>query len=209
MRKNLALILFLLALMFLIPGLTFPIMTISATIDKQAMLDLATQSILEPQQTGSFVQNLIISLRHMFQVEGSVAVFEKTRSILETMQHLINKGHIVVGILIGLFAAIIPAVKILLTLLAMLQSQSDAKNRLLAYSSILSKWSMSDVFVMAIIITFLAINANEDAIDAVQMHAQLESGFYFFSAYCLLAIAAGQLLLSKTWDFNEQVSKTY
>ncbi|MEO1941149.1 MAG: hypothetical protein ABGX60_04675 [Candidatus Thioglobus sp.] len=38
------------------------------------------------------------------------------------------------------------------------------------------------------------MNANKQAIQAVQMNAQLEPGFYFFAAYCLLAIAAGQTM---------------
>jgi uncharacterized paraquat-inducible protein A len=194
MKKNLALALFLLSLVFLLPGLTLPVMTIKATIDKQVMMDLTTQSILDPEKTGIFVHNMLLSLKQMFQVEGTVEVFEKTRSILETMNNLIANGHVVVGILIGVFAVIIPSVKILLILLALLQSEAAFKNRLFSISSLLSKWSMSDVFVMAIIVTFMAINANEDAIEAVQMQAQLQSGFYFFATYCVLAIAAGQLM---------------
>jgi hypothetical protein len=52
---------------------------------------------------------------------------------------------------------------------------------------------MSDVFVMAILVAFLTVNANEQTLGAVQLNAELQSGFYFFSVYCLLAIAAGQL----------------
>jgi len=40
----------------------------------------------------------------------------------------------------------------------------------------------------------LAINANEYAVNTVRMKATLGSGFYFFVAYCLLAIAAAQLM---------------
>ncbi len=47
---------------------------------------------------------------------------------------------------------------------------------------------------MTLLVTFLAVNANKQAIQAVQMNAQLEPGFYFFAAYCLLAIAAGQTM---------------
>ena len=194
MKNYLAIFLFLLSLVFLIPGLTLPVMTIKATIDKQAMIYLTAQSILNPEKTGPFIHNMLLSLQHMLHVEGTVEVFEKTRSILETMNNLVANGHVVVGMLIGFFAVIIPSLKILLILLALLQSRPVFKNRLLNISSLLSKWSMSDVFVMAIIVTFMAINANEDAIESIQMQAQLQSGFYFFAMYCLLAIAAGQLM---------------
>ena len=194
MRKNLSLLLFLLSLLFLLLGLTLPVMTLKATIDKQAMMDITTQAILDPDKTGAFIHNMLLSLKQLFPVEGSVEVFEKTRSILGTMHSLIENGHVVVGVLIGFFAVIIPSLKILLILLALLQSETQFKNKLLNISSLLSKWSMSDVFVMAFIITFMAINANEGAIEAVQMQAQLQSGFYFFAGYCILAIAAGQLM---------------
>jgi len=45
-----------------------------------------------------------------------------------------------------------------------------------------------------LMVTFLTINANEYSINTVQMTATLGSGFYFFAAYCLLAIAAAQLM---------------
>lgn len=49
---------------------------------------------------------------------------------------------------------------------------------------------MSDVFFMAILVTFLTVNANAQEVNAIQMSARFESGFYFFAIYCVLAIAA-------------------
>lgn len=53
---------------------------------------------------------------------------------------------------------------------------------------------MSDVFFMAILMTFLTVNANAQGVNAIQMSARFESGFYFFATYCVLAIAASQLM---------------
>jgi len=58
----------------------------------------------------------------------------------------------------------------------------------------MSKWSMSDVFTMAIIVAYMAANANEQSEAAVQMKASLEPGFFYFLGYCICAIIAGQLM---------------
>ncbi|NOR81555.1 MAG: paraquat-inducible protein A, partial [Methyloprofundus sp.] len=120
--------------------------------------------------------------------------FESTRSLLQTMNELVSHDHATVGLLIGLFGIIIPCIKIILTLIALLVVSGQTRNDLLKISSLLSKWSMSDVFLMAILVAFFTVNANAQAINTIQMRAELGPGFYFFATYCVLAIAAGQLM---------------
>ena len=198
MKKYFPILLFILSIAFLIPGITQPLMTIKATVNKQEMLGLATNALLPPDQGNNFVQNMLHSVLQQLKVEGTVEVFESTRSLLETMNELISHNHAVVGLLIGLFGVIIPVIKIILTLISLFLSSQLDKDRLLNISSLLSKWSMSDVFVMAIIVAFMTINASKQSVDAVQMSATLGPGFYFFAAYCLLAIAAAQLLVRRS-----------
>ena len=194
MKKYIPTILFILSIAVLIPGITLPLMTIKATVNKQEMLELASTVLVPANDQGSsFIQNMLQSVIQQLSVEGSVQVFESTRSLLETMSELISHEHIIVGLLIGLFGVVIPTVKIILTLLSLAINSQEDKQRLLRMSGLLSKWSMSDVFVMAILVAFLPVNANEQTLSAVQLNAELQIGFYFFSAYCLLAIAAGQL----------------
>ncbi len=194
MQKQIPTFLFILSIAVLIPGITLPLMTIKATVNKQEMLELASTVLVPANDQGSsFIQNMLQSVIQQLSVEGSIQVFESSRSLLETMKELISHDHIIVGLLIGLFGVIIPTVKIILTLLSLAINSQEDKQRLLKMSGLLSKWSMSDVFVMAILVAFLTVNANEQTLGAVQLNAELQSGFYFFSAYCLLAIAAGQL----------------
>jgi hypothetical protein len=198
MKKHFPTVLFILSIVLLIPGITQPLMTIKATVNKQEMLSLATNALLPPDKGNNFVQNMLQSVLQQINVEGTVDVFESTRSLLETMSELISHDHVIVGLLIGLFGVIIPVIKIMLTLIALFLNSPADKDRLLNINSLLSKWSMSDVFVMAIIVAFMTINANKQSVGAVQMSATLGSGFYFFAAYCLLAIAAAQLLARRS-----------
>ena len=194
MTKYFSVCLFIFSIICLVPGLTEPLITIEATVDKQDMVALAAQAIAPPQQTDNFLQDMLHSVIAQLQVQGNVLVFSSTHSLLGTMHELIAHGHQFVGILIGLFGVVIPVIKIMLTTLSVFLPVQKSKAALLNISSVLGKWSMSDVFVMALMVAFLAINANEGSINTVQMSAELGRGFYFFAAYCLLAIAAGQLM---------------
>lgn len=178
-------------------------MTIEATVNKQEMIKMAAESLFPSQQNGNFIQSMLQSVIQQAQVEGSAKVFESTRSLLETIKELISHGYFIVGFLIGLFAIIIPVIKITLSLLAVFLKPSKS-NFLLKANSLLGKWSMSDVFVMSIIVAFFTINANEQFINTVQMKAELGQGFYYFVAYCILAIAAGQLLERRSCRKNNK-----
>lgn len=195
MKKHLPAFLFILSIAFLIPGIIQPFMTIKADINKQDLFDIAAKELLPPAQQGNaFMQNMLQSILKEVNFEGSVTAFESTRSLLETMYELVSHGHVGVGLLIGLFGIVIPCIKILLALIALFVASGETRRDLLNISSVLSKWSMSDVFLVAILVAFFTVNANSQEIAAIQMSAELGAGFYFFAAYCVLAIVASQLM---------------
>lgn len=195
MKKYLPISLYILSIVFLIPGITQPFMTIKADIAKQELFDMVAKDLMPPtQQSNDFMQHMLQSVIRGVNFEGSVTAFESTRSLVETMCELISHGHVGVGLVIGLFGIMIPGIKIMLTLIAFFLATGKTRNDLLKISSILSRWSMSDVFLMAILVAFFTVNANAQAISALQMSASLGAGFYFFATYCLLAIAASQLM---------------
>ena len=65
----------------------------------------------------------------------------------------------------------------------------------LRMNAALSKWSMADVFVMGLLVSYLAGGAAKQGEEILALQASLGSGFYFFLGYCLFSIAAGKLLL--------------
>ncbi len=194
MIKYFSIGLFVLSIILLVPGLTKPLMTIEATVDKKEMIDLGADLLIKPGQRSGFIQDMVESLVKSLDIEGDVTVFQSTRSLLATMKELVNNGHLIVGVMIGVFGLVIPLVKLCLVLMSLLVKSPLLSARLIRLNGLLSKWSMSDVFVMAILVAFLAINANEYADEVLEMSATLHEGFYYFAAYCVLAIAAGQLM---------------
>ena len=183
-----------LSITFLLPGLSLPVLTLTATVDKAEMMNLAINSLFAPEDSNSLAAQLAKSMLQQIHMQGTVQVFDKTRSILGTMEDLISSGNVFIGLLIGLFAVIIPLSKLLLLAGAALLRHSERKHRLRKTSALISKWSMSDVFVMAIMVSYLAANATKSNADAVQLGAELGPGFYFFAAYCLFSILSSQLL---------------
>jgi len=194
MIKYFSIGLFVLSIIFLIPGLTKPLMTIQATVDKKEMIDLGANLLIKPGQRSGFVQDLVESLVKKLDIEGDVTVFQSTRSLLATINELVKNGHLIVGVMIGVFGLVIPLVKLCLVVVSLLVKSPLLSARLVRLNGLLSKWSMSDVFVIAVLVAFLAINANEYADEVLEMSATLHDGFYYFAAYCVSAIAAGQMM---------------
>jgi hypothetical protein len=57
---------------------------------------------------------------------------------------------------------------------------------------------MADVFVMALIVAYLAGSASGQMGDLLTMDARLEEGFWFFLAYCLFSIASTAMVKNST-----------
>ena len=53
---------------------------------------------------------------------------------------------------------------------------------------------MADVFVIAIMVAYLAAVASKDMEELFSLEAEFASGFYYFLGYCLLSLLASQLL---------------
>ena len=127
-------------------------------------------------------------------LEGRVEAYRSTRSIAGMARELADGGNVLVAVLIVTFSVVIPVGKLLLQAAAVLAPAPLARP-LLVCNGALSKWSMADVFVMAMLVAWLAGKASAHDGGLLIMQAELERGFWFFLAYCLFAIAAGILVL--------------
>jgi uncharacterized paraquat-inducible protein A len=95
-----------------------------------------------------------------------------------------------------LFSIVIPATKILLMLLGSYFYDSKNSRKAFLISSVISKWSMADVFVIAIIVAFMAANASTVG-GLLNLGARFEPGFYFFLGYCIFSILSIQVITRK------------
>lgn len=197
-KLGIGMLVMILAYAMLVPGLTEPVIHVVTTLDKSELATMGKEAILTSNTIPNFLMPMAMEVLNQVQVEGKVVVNDTAKSILGTAQHLWQNGNALVAFLIVFFSVVIPAIKLALLFIATIFKQTKLAIWLTQFSSIISKWSMSDVYVMAILISFLAINASTSHSNLVTTEINLENGFYFFLAYCLLSILASQVLTGST-----------
>jgi hypothetical protein len=182
-----------LAYMLLIPGVQEPILHIVTTLDKNEMLNLGKETIIQNLQLPQFVMPMIQQTLDQIHLNGQMVIHDTQKSILQTSETLWQDGNPIVAAMIITFSIVVPLLKLLLIVSAHLSKRY--RDKLHTLSSNLSKWSMADVFVIAILISFLAIKASSGDSNLVTTEVALKQGFYLFLGYCLMSIIAGQFFV--------------
>lgn len=200
MKKVIGILLILCAYAMLYPGLTQPILSVSGTVEKTKLVDVGKQLIQDSPSTPAFVKNMVDMVVQSLDVSGNVDAFDKTRSIIGTAQELYNNGHLPVALLIVIFSVGVPTLKALLLLSLTIPMREKIRSALLTVSNAISKWSMADVFVIAIFIAYLAGNGIQESRGLVDFKASLGIGFWYFLGYCLVSILGTQVLSSALRD---------
>lgn len=193
-RRILGLAVLLLAYIMLIPGLTQPMLQVKGAVKNSGITQIGKQYVAENKNIPTMFKSVANQMLDYMDTEGEVEVYSKTQTILGTIKQLSDAGYFLVAFLIGLFSVVVPVTKGIMMLLANLKTSNKVKAFCLKFSSMISKWSMADVFVVALMVTYLAANAITD--EVLNFQSTFGPGFYFFSAYCLLSILSAQLLSS-------------
>ncbi|MCP3686949.1 MAG: paraquat-inducible protein A [Gammaproteobacteria bacterium] len=193
MTNKSGIFLMLIALGLLIPGVTKPILILAGTVDKAEMIELGMQALADSPDVPAFMLSITEQLVTQLDIKGDLPAYNKTRSIVGTVEELYDARQYLVAFLIALFSIVIPVTKSLLMVISAL-----FKNRLgqisKSITALISKWSMADVFVVAIIVAFLAANATQQTEELFSLTAKFGEGFYYFLGYCLLSILSMQVM---------------
>jgi len=217
-RFTTVLIITIISLALLIPGVTQPMLTLTGTIDKSEMTETGIDIIVDSmvgksmeRGTGKSEEDergkarrmigMITGMLGLNNIEGEIEAYSKTRSITGTVKELFRSGNGVVGFLVMLFSIVIPVTKILLMLVGSYFYDSKNSRKAFLVSSAISKWSMADVFVIAIIVAFMAANASSMG-GLLDLEARFEFGFYFFLGYCIFSILSIQVITRKNKSFS-------
>jgi hypothetical protein len=220
------LLMLLVSLGLLIPGLLAPVLTIRGVLTREGIAQIAPvmlqhglsdetmralKSLMNPtivafvEGTGgdlrkSVLDKLTPQITASLQKNvGEVEVYAQTRSILGSVRRLYEVGSPVPATLILLFSVIVPFVKIALVTWAAFLAGDRQRQRTLAFVETIAKWSMADVFVVALFIAFLAAQASAApqgpgaAPALIAFSAHFGAGFYWFAAYCLFSLASQQV----------------
>lgn len=207
--------------LLLIPGLFLPVLTVRGSLDPNGVADLA-QQILEQGMTdsaiesirplinpailplldsgqgglkGTFVTTVGNQISNQLKTGAPIEVYLQTRSIVGSVRHLYSVGSNAAATLILVFSIVVPLTKSLLVTWAVLQRSAAWRRRTLSLVEMIAKWSMADVFAVAVIIAYLAAQASQSVGGAaiVVFDAQFGPGFYWFAGYCLTSLFIQQL----------------
>jgi uncharacterized paraquat-inducible protein A len=119
---------------------------------------------------------------------GDFELYNESQSILKTVRTLHENDSTLVAALILLFSVIVPVLKAIALLAVLLIKNLKSNAGLYRFVGLIGKWSMADVFVVGVFLAFLATKNNE------AINAELEVGFYYFTAYCIVSIIGIQVL---------------
>jgi uncharacterized paraquat-inducible protein A len=136
-------------------------------------------------------------------------IVNKELSILTTISELWNEERYLVSFLIFAFSILIPIVKTAVVATIYFVKNNALQLKLSNAVTIVGKWSMADVFVVAVFLAILSTNHSQSqeshelaffgmkiAFDvSTQTLSNVGQGFYFFVAYCVLSLLGSQLML--------------
>lgn len=148
------------------------------------LLTLASIGLLIP---GLILPILSIKIGAEIPILGELNLHNTKQSIVETVQSLFENGNGMVAFLILLFSIIVPIVKAILLTLSTFWKNEKVQQKIHVILGIIGKWSMADVFIVALFIAFLSTSSEDN------IHAGIHEGFYYFLGYCILSIISFQI----------------
>lgn len=235
-RYWLSVALIVLTLGLLYPGLTQPALTINAMLDAEGLgqkVDVLAKSAIPPErlkQVRRFLNPEIFGdsmddaglnerIGLMFgaivrgKVEGASAqmdgqlVYQQKQQVLETIRYLLEHGGYTAGILLLVFSIGVPVGKVLLFLFA-LHTSAPRREKILGFINVIGKWSMADVFLVAIYTAYLGARSSVGVGQAIHFETHYGPGFYWFAAYCLVSLAAQQAAVGLMRDWRRNADAT-
>ncbi|MES2219321.1 MAG: paraquat-inducible protein A [Pseudomonadota bacterium] len=195
-RNKFAFFLSVISILFLFPGIYLSMLTIATKGSVTATIPhMETGFLGIPKQEGTEDKRIPIK------------IFDTSRSILNTVHDLWQKHFFFVSSMIFLFSVIVPTLKGGLLTYIFFHKSVERRTRIFSFIKAIGKWSMCDVFIVAVLLSYLSTGATQTentknvmfmghsvSVDVVAgMHAQLHVGFWCFLTYCLLSLLALQL----------------
>ena len=220
-RYRLAMALIILTLVFLLPGLTQNALTIrgvldvdsiGATVDRivgaqippgslalvRRSLNQDTIAKFNDQELSEFIGRLAGGVVRG-KLEGAPlsakTMYEQKQTILVTIRYLFANGGYWAATLLFLFSVCVPFGKVALFFYA-LHARAERRERVLSFVNVIGKWSMADVFVVAIYTAYLGAKNSVGVGQQIHFETEYGPGFYWFSAYCIVSLAAQQVAVA-------------
>jgi hypothetical protein len=127
-----------------------------------------------------------------FPILGEVTLSFESKSIIGTIEKMYHDKNYIIAGLVLLFSIMIPLLKSLVLLLYGFFKESGVGKNLVKFVDKIGKWSMADVFIVALLVVFFSTKQD------IHTSIKLEVGLYFFIGYVLLSMLGSSLIGSKS-----------
>jgi hypothetical protein len=138
--------------------------------------------------TGWFAPILAIVAYQDIPVLGQTVFQFESKSIVSALQKLYESGQVAIAAVIFLFTIITPVLKSLMMCVVLFSQNLHFSNKSIKILKNIGKWSMLDVFVIAILVTYFTTKSG-GATDAT-----LQIGVYYFVAYVIASMLLTYLI---------------
>ena len=138
---------------------------------------------------------LMITIHKQIDYLGDVVLSFESKGVIGSILKLFDSGDFIVAFTILIFSVLIPLLKVLAFLFVAIFMKKGFVHSIVKFFKLIGKWSMVDVFVVAIFLVYLTSNKGDVS------RAEVEVGLYFFLAYVivsmLLSLSADKMLREK------------
>ena len=128
-------------------------------------------------------------------VLGETVFQFQSKGVLSTISALKENGNLWLASILFFFSIVIPVIKTVVAWLTLFSRTHHFSLRGLHLSRHLGKWSMADVFVVAILVAFFSTSG-----EGGMTHAEVQAGLWFFAAYVVLSLVGTQLISHRNFE---------
>jgi paraquat-inducible protein A len=166
---------------FFIMMLAFFVFTYKTNVFLPTMLMSSLIALI----VGLFAPILMMVAYQEVPVFGKVVFMFQSKGIISTITTLWESGNLFVALPLIIFSVAIPILKTILMAVAFIQPVAAKSIELIKP---LGKWSMADVFVVALLLTYFTTNKDNSS------DAEIQIGLYFFLIYVILSMIVALLI---------------
>ena len=125
---------------------------------------------------------LMVTIHKEVEYLGDIVLSFESKGVIGSIVKLYESGDIVVALVILLFSVVVPGLKVLSLLFVSIFMESNFAHSIVKFFKMIGKWSMVDVFVVAVFLVYLTANKGDVS------RAEVEVGLYFFLAYVIVSM---------------------
>jgi paraquat-inducible protein A len=166
---------------FFIMMLMFLVFTYKTNLFLPTMLMISLICLL----VGLFAPILMMVAYQEVPVFGKVIFMFQSKGIISTIETLWESDNLFVALPLIIFSVMIPILKTILMGIALIKPLAAKSIEIIKP---LGKWSMADVFVVALLLTYFTTNQDNST------HSEVGIGLYFFLVYVILSMIVALLI---------------